>query len=140
MLFRSATAEEFEKYMEERKTLSPQDQRNLYELKDLKKIRIFLKYEFFCIEVQRNAVKEDNLEVVAEMLKNWDLAVPIHATLINQGSDEMLRIALPKVKLSNVDEIAFVKKASVPMLRLYCDNHSLCKKADEIRKNVRRIH
>lgn len=130
---------DFEKFIIEKGGLFIEDQKELYETGNLKKITVFLKYFYFHSEIQQRIVKANDLEVARIFLSKWRFAVCIHSVLVNFASSELWDMVIPLTKLCNEAEVNFSKKAPMVRLMHYRSCHEMCEKAENICRDVRKI-
>lgn len=135
----SADLISFEEFIVEKGGLSDTEQKKLYEAHNLEKIEVFLEHFFFCIEIQQRIIKNDDLDVAEMFLANWHFAIPAHSTLVNFASAELWEKIIPVTKLCNEAEVNFAKTAPMARLMHYRNCHDMCKKAENICRDVRKV-
>ncbi len=102
-------------------------------------MELFLDHFYFCTEIQQWIIKRNDLKVAKMFLANWRFAVESHNTLVKYASSELWDMVIPVTKLRNEAEINFAKKAPMERLMHYRNSHDMCKKAENICRDVRGI-
>lgn len=140
-LAHNTTGYSFECYLKDISGKVPSsEQMKLYQNDEIDKLTSILDYNFFCEELQRQIVKDNDLYLTKLFLKKWNFALSLHKLLSsNATSDEMFALIISKTKFCEFYEIEFAKKAPQKRVLAYIAQHKLCKKAAAICQSVRKI-